>query len=235
MKTAVVTFLSVMGLVLPTLGLDSADLDNRLRLLADRFDEMQHKATAIPAETLRRAQGIMLLDRTKAGFLFAYQGGGGVAMVRDTATGQWSPPAFVSANEASLGFQIGGEQHFIVALFMTTNATHTLLDQKVDLQGEARGTAGHDSSGVQTGPAPSPAILVYDDRQGLYGGASIKGGSVAPDSQANLVYYNQPFTMGDILFNHRAQAGEAAINLAREIDKYSHPQQQQVIGRVSQY
>ena len=44
-----------------------------------------------PAETLRKAQGIILLDRTKAGFLFAYQGGGGVAMVKDAKQGQMEP------------------------------------------------------------------------------------------------------------------------------------------------
>ncbi len=71
----------------------------------------------IPPDVLHRAQGIILLDRTKAGFILAYQGGGGVAMVRDAdRTKAWSPAAFVGASEASLGFQVGGEQGFYVIL-----------------------------------------------------------------------------------------------------------------------
>ena len=63
---------------------------------------------------------------------------------------KWSPVAFLDANEASLGFQIGGEQHFYIMLFMTTNSTRLLLDQKVDFGGEARGTAGNNTGGVET-------------------------------------------------------------------------------------
>ena len=82
----------------------------------------------IPAENLRKALGIILLDRTKAGFIFAYQGGGGLAMVKDAKSGRWSPPAFLTANEASLGVQIGGQQSFVVILLMNTNATHALTE-----------------------------------------------------------------------------------------------------------
>src|SRR5438105_9055379 len=97
------------------LGVDRADLDYRLRRLTLKFDAMQARADKrIPAKNLRQAQGIVLLERTKAGFLFAYQGGNGAAMVRDPKSGQWGAPAFVKANEASLGFQIGGQQSFII-------------------------------------------------------------------------------------------------------------------------
>src|SRR6266576_3392778 len=78
---------------------------------------MQQKSDKrIPADLLRRAQGIILLDRTKAGFLFAFQGGVGVAMTKDPNTHQWSAPAFISANDASIGFQIGGEQGLLPAI-----------------------------------------------------------------------------------------------------------------------
>jgi len=220
MKTKVALLMLLMGFGTAAMALEPADLDNKIRLLTDKFDAFQHKPTFIPAENLRQAQGIMLLDRTKAGFLFAYQGGGGVAMVRDSGTGKWSPPAFVAANEGSLG----AEQHFIVVLFMTTNSTRMLLNQNYDFGGEARGTAGNTSSGVQTSEPTTP-VLVYDDRQGLYGGATVKGGGITPDNQANEVYYGQPMTVADILFNHRAQSSAAANSLAEEVQRYSHIQQ----------
>src|SRR5436190_4508717 len=99
------------GLALSASAIDKAELDNRIRLLTGKFEALEQKSDKkIPAELLAKAQGIILLDRTKAGFVFAYQGGGGVAMVKNPKTQHWSPVAFMSANEGSLGFQIGGEQ-----------------------------------------------------------------------------------------------------------------------------
>lgn len=223
MKTKIVCFLLVLGFVGNALALDAGDLDYKIRSLTDRFVEFEHTpGKSIPPATLAAAKGIMLLDRTKAGFLFAYQGGGGVAMVRNNGNGRWSPAAFVSANEASLGFQVGGEQRFVVVLMMTTNATRMLTDQKFDFAGEARGTAGSDTSGVQT-QSPRPAsVLVYDDRQGLYGGAAVKGGAVAPDEKANHLYYNDYYSMGDILFGHRVQRTPAADYLAQTLNQFGH-------------
>src|ERR1043165_5802652 len=93
----------VLGFIAPAFALTQMDLDNQILNLAAKFDAMQRKpGKAIPASTLAKAQGIVLLDRTKAGLVFAYQGGRGVALVKDAA-GAWSPPAFLSASEASLG------------------------------------------------------------------------------------------------------------------------------------
>ncbi len=174
----------------------------------------------MPANLLRKAQGIVLLDRTKAGFLFAYQGGGGVALVRD-ASGNWSPPAFLMANEASLGLQIGGEQNFFVILLMTTNAAHGLAASTVDFGGEARGTAGDQSAGAEGQVNSKDSVVVYCDRTGLYGGAAIKGGAISADENANETYYGQYLTMNDILFGNKAKPTPAATALAKTIETYS--------------
>src|SRR5688572_21263116 len=100
--------LALLSVVASALGVEKADLDARIRKLTFKFAEMQCKpGKRIPAETLDLAQGIILLDRTKAGFLFSFQGGGGVAMTRDSKSGEWGPAAFLEASEASLGPQIG--------------------------------------------------------------------------------------------------------------------------------
>src|SRR5205814_3852033 len=81
MKKAMVG-LFTMGLVASAFASDKTELDNRIRTLTAKLDALQQKPEKrIPAETLSKAKGIVLLDRTKAGFVFAYQGGGGVAMV----------------------------------------------------------------------------------------------------------------------------------------------------------
>jgi lipid-binding SYLF domain-containing protein len=221
MKTKMIAFV-LLGFASAALAIEPAELDNRIRMLTDKFDSFQHQPDKrIPAENLRRAKGIILLDRTKAGFLFAYQGGSGVAMVKDSKLDTWSPPAFLAANQASLGFQIGGEQHFYIILLMTTNAARMLIDKNFTFGGEARGTAGNNSSGVETTTPADQAVLVYDDRQGLYAGAAIKGGAITPDDDANHVYYGQYLGMWDILFGHKVQPTATASILANKILEYS--------------
>ena len=222
MKTALVG-LFVLSFSATVLAIDKAELDNRVRTLTAKFEALQQKPDkSIPAESLRKAKGIVLLDRTKAGFVFAYQGGSGVAMVKDAKTDKWSPAAFLTANEASLGFQIGGQQSFIVILFMNTNSTHLLNEPNVQFGGEARGTAGDSSVGAEGNVAPrEPSVLVYDDRKGLYGGAAIKGGAIAPDETANRVYYEKALTMSEILFENKVKPTETAAQLAAKIAERS--------------
>ena len=207
------------------LGVEKPELDNRIRTLTAKLEALQQKPDkAIPADHLRRAKGIILLDRTKAGFLFAYQGGGGVALVKDAKTEKWGPVAFLSANEASLGFQIGGQQSFFVILLMSTNALQLLTEPTFEFGGEARGTAGKDTSGVEGKVASTEQpVMVYDDRQGLYGGASIKGGAISPDEEANRVYYGQLLTMKDILFENKVKPTETASELAAKLKALSNP------------
>ncbi len=223
MKRAIIS-LTLLGLATSALAVDRGDLDNRVRKLTVKFEQMQQKPDKrIPAETLRQAQGIILLDRTKAGFLFAFQGGNGIAMVRDPQTHQWGPVAFLDANEASLGFQVGGQQSFVVMLLMNSNVTRVLAQSKVDFGGEARGTAGNASAGVE-GTVSSPethSVLAYDDRSGFFGGASVMGGGLSPDDDDNSVYYSRGLTASDILFDHKVQPTEAAVHLAGIINQYS--------------
>src|SRR5256885_365418 len=116
--------LAVLGVGASVMAVEKAVLESRVRKLTHKFEAMQRNPRKrIPIDTLRAAQGIVLLDRTKAGLIFAFQGGSGIAMVKDSKSGQWGAPAFVSANEASLGFQIGGQQSFIVLLLISPNAT----------------------------------------------------------------------------------------------------------------
>lgn len=222
MKRIAVALL-LLGLAGPTLARDKAGLDNRIRKLTAKFEAMQSKPDkAIPAETLAKAQGVILLDRTKAGFIFAYQGGGGVALLRDAKSQKWSPVAFVSANEASLGLQVGKQQTFVAILLMNTNAARILTDSDIEVGGEAGGTAGKSSGGVEGKVATTErSILIYDDRNGLYGGAAVKGGSLSADEKDNQTYYGQYVSVEDILFKKKVKQTETAAALVERISQFS--------------
>jgi lipid-binding SYLF domain-containing protein len=222
MKT-IMLGLIVLGLAGTALAIDRTELDHRVRTLMVKLEDMQIKPDKmIPSETLRKARGIILLDRTKAGFIFAFQGGNGIAMVRDPKTEKWGPVAFLAANEGSLGFQVGGEKAFYVILLMNTNATRILSDPNFEFGGEARGTAGAASAGAEGKvSAHEASVLVYSDRKGLFGGVSLKAGSIAPDDDANHVYYGEYLSMNDILFDGKAKPTATSNELAKRISDFS--------------
>lgn len=222
MKTFVANLL-LMAASGSALGANRIDLDYRIHSLTWKLEAMQAKPDRhIPADLLRQAQGIILLDRTKAGFLFAYQGGSGVALLRDPDSRQWSAPAFVKANEASLGLQIGGQQSFVVILLMNTHAAQPLLHPNFRFGGEAGGTAGNASGGVEGSLSTAePLVMTFTDREGVFGGAAIKGDTLSPDTDANVAYYGSFLSMEDILFEHKAQTTPAAAELLQKIEQFS--------------
>ncbi len=213
----------MMGLAGAAFALDRAELDERVRKLTAKFEALQSKPDRqVPAETLRQAQGVILLDCTKGGFVLGFENGHGVALVKDPQTRQWSAPAFMKSNEGSLGAQIGGQQSFLVILLMNTNATHRLGVVNENFGGEARGTAGNETAGTQ-GLASSdvPWVLVFDDRKGLYGGAAIKGGAIAPDNTADRVYYGQYLTVNEIVLERKVKPTEAGQALVAKITAWA--------------
>jgi SH3 domain-containing YSC84-like protein 1 len=219
-----ITAIVLLGLASPTLAVDKAALDKRIQTMTGKFEILQGKPDKrIPAEELRKAKGIVFLDRTKAGFVFAFEAGVGVAMSKDAKSGRWSPPAFLRAKEASLGLQVGGQQSFVVILLMNTNATRALIEANFKFGGEASGTAG-DASGKaeDTFSDEGRALMrVYSAAEGLYGGVSLKGGDLSPDDEADIAYYGEYLTTKQILLDGKAKSSESATALAQKITQFA--------------
>ena len=224
MKKTLVTLL-VASLAWAAAALDKTELDSQANKLLARFQTLQSKSDKrVPPEVMARCHGIILLDRTKAGFIFAYQGGRGVALVKDKH-GKWGPLGWVKADEASLGFQIGGQQSFFAILLMNDESAKTLIaDAAFQFGGEASGTGGNQSKGVE-GKIDSieRSVMVYDDRFGLYGGAAVKGGAISADYDANRIYYGDRLNLQEILFDKKVKATSAATTLAAKFDEAAKP------------
>ena len=223
------TVLSVMGMAALAVSVQAAskekiDLQIRERIVA--FARMQQDPEKlVPPEILRKAEGLVLLERVKAGFIFAYEGGGGVAIVKDKKSGKWGPVAVLKAGDASLGFQAGGQKSFVVLVLMNATGTRLLIDSNMKIGVDARATAGPHSAGADANLSTDETpVLVYSDVGGLFAGASIQGGALVPDNKANETYYGQPLiTMKEILFDQKVKSTEAAQELARKIEEYSKP------------
>jgi lipid-binding SYLF domain-containing protein len=212
-----------MGLAVSAQAVDKEALDKRLRLLGASLEELQAKPEkAVPADKLRQACGIILMHHSKGGLVFGYQGGFGAAMIKDAKTGAWSAPAFLKSSEGSFGLQIGGQTSFSVILLMNTNAFGLVTGMSSNFGGEASGTAGNASGKeASTTSTVEPLTLVYTDVSGLYGGATVKGGSLEPDTEANQVYYGEFLASKDILLDKKGKPTEASKALAEKINGFA--------------
>jgi lipid-binding SYLF domain-containing protein len=217
-KRGLVPTILTLGLAATACAQSQSELDNRVRKLMAQFDALQADSEArIPAEKLKQAKGVILMERTKGGFIVGYEKGFGVAMVK--GDGGWSPFAFMTSHEGSFGAQIGGKSSFTVILLMTDAARNRLVNPKVNFGGEAAGTGGSSTGGVGENFTDVPPVLVFGQAKGLYGGAVVKGGSVDADDKANKRYYGQFRSIKDILFDGKVEASETARALGNKLDE----------------
>jgi lipid-binding SYLF domain-containing protein len=219
MLKAIVTLL-VIGAASSVLAVDKAQLERRIQQLAAKLEALQAKPDkAIPAAMLQAARGIILLERTKAGFVFGYEGGDGIAMIRNADSGEWSPPAFLRAREASLGLQAGRQQMFVVILLMDVGVTRALSDPTYKLtDGMSQNSDNDDRTAIS--PAASKAesaVKVFGDRHGVFGGPATKTGAIVPDQEANRNYYGHSVSMEEILVDRKVTASDAATALVQQL------------------
>lgn len=216
MKKMIIGLL-VMGLTGSAWAVTRDELNSRIQSLNQEFTTMQQNpGTRIPAADLAKAQGIVLLDQTKGGLLFAYHSGDGIAMVKN-ASGHWSAPAFVSSTGASFGVQAGGERDFYVILFTSPQAAHALTQQKVNFGAQVGGTGGNANYNAEANTVPADSIKVYSAHHGVFGGASVKGGTLSADDKADTAYYGRNVSMNDILFNGQVQPTPTEDSLINDL------------------
>ena len=164
--------------------------------------------TAIPADILRRAPGIVIVNQVQAGFLFGVKDGYAVALVR-RPNGHWSVPAFLTAGEASLGFQAGVKAINTVYVIMDDATARLLLKSKFNFGAEAKAVAGVRAaeSEAVTKHLPGDAnVLVYTLREGYYLGIALKTGFMSPNDEANRVLYNSTNKIPELLYSDWVQA-----------------------------
>jgi lipid-binding SYLF domain-containing protein len=148
-----------------------------------------------PQELLRRARGVMVCPRIfKAGFFFGGEGGNCVLLAR-AGNGTWSYPAFYMIGSGSFGFQFGIEDNQLLMLIMTERGLNAVLDSQVKLGANAGIAIATIGAGVQgsTTTAVGADIVAFAASRGLFGGVALEGSVMSADTQANQLYYGQPF------------------------------------------
>jgi len=164
--------------------------------------------TAIPADILRRARGIVVVNQVQAGFIFGVKDGYAVALVR-RPNGHWSVPAFLNAGEASLGLQAGVKAINTVYVIMDDATARLLLNRKFNFGAEAKAVAGvraAESEAVTRHIPGNANVLVYALGEGYYLGMSVKTGFMSPNEEANRILYNSTNKLPELLYSDWVQA-----------------------------
>jgi lipid-binding SYLF domain-containing protein len=145
---------------------------------------------SIPKDLLDRAEAVAVFPgMLKAGFVVGGRGGSGIISRR--VTGGWSAPAFFKMGGASVGLQIGAAKTDLVLLFMNESALRGLLEDKLEVGGEASAAAGPvgRAAAASTNLTLDAGILSYSRSKGLFAGLEIKGAVINPDNNLNEALY----------------------------------------------
>ncbi|MFM1850995.1 MAG: hypothetical protein RIS54_679 [Verrucomicrobiota bacterium] len=166
-------------------------------------DFMAKPETTIPAEVLKRARGIIIVNQFRAGLVLGVKDGWGVVLVR-RADNTWSVPALLSAAEGSLGLQIGASANETIYILTDDSTPRMLFNQRFHVGVDAKAVAGpkaaaseHSNEEILTTP-----VLVYNRNKGLYAGASLKAGYLTRNDEANRSLYSTNYTLPEILYSN---------------------------------
>jgi lipid-binding SYLF domain-containing protein len=155
------------------------------------FDKVMGSADrSIPRELLDRAEAVAVFPgMLKAGFVVGGRGGSGVISRR--VTGGWSAPAFFKMGGASVGPQIGASKTDLILLFMNDSALKGLLEDKLEIGGEASAAAGPvgRAASASTNLTLDAGILSYSHGKGFFIGLELKGAVINPDNNLNEALY----------------------------------------------
>ena len=176
----------------------------------------------IPESLIRGAQAIAIFPSTvSAGFGIGGKYGGGVILVRNEKSGQWSPPAIFTIAGGSIGWQIGGQATDIVLLFMSRRSIDGVLQGKIKLGADASVAAGPVGRSTQAATdVRLGGILSYSRTRGLFAGAKLEGDVITENWGGNKGIYGERISADDILLEQGVKMPECADDLIEILSKY---------------
>jgi len=219
----------LFGLVVPlcfvTLLARADTPQERLTKAGQAFQELVNASNGIPRKLLNKADCVVVLPAVKkAGFIVGGQYGKGVMSCRSGATfnGKWSAPVMMQSSGGSFGLQAGGEATDFVILVMNDDGARTVLKGEAKLGADtsiAAGPVGRDAE-ASTSEVLSAKMLSYSRSKGVFGGVSLAGTSLGPDTGDNEKLYGKKMS-GQEIFSEGVKAPASAEALLSELQRAS--------------
>ena len=190
----------------------AADETSQQRLLKKSRSVVEEIMSApdlgIPSGLMSRAQAVIVFpSMIKGGFLVGARYGKGIATVRDSKTGHWGPPSFITTLGGSFGFQFGAQAVDLVLIVMTEKGLKGLLNNNFTLGGDMSVAAGPVGRYAEAGVD----ILLqgdtysYSRSKGIFGGVSLKGTIIKANVGYNEEYYDAKLTPEEIMIEGKVK------------------------------
>ena len=182
---------------------DIKDLNKAAAALSDF-----RNAADIPESMWSKAHCVLVIPSLKkAGFIVGGEFGDGVMSCRQS-NGTWGPPIFMQITKGSFGLQAGAQSTELVLLVMNESGADKILRNKVTLGTDASIAAGPvgRTASAATDVQLSAEMLSYSQSKGLFAGIDLSGGSLRPDSDANMRAYGARASAREIAMGTAAAA-----------------------------
>src|SRR6188474_3539978 len=149
--------------------------------------------SSIPQDLLNHADAIAVIPNVvKAALGVGGRHGKGIVARRLPNSG-WGAPAFIEVSGGSFGLQIGVSVTDVIFVFTNDDGLKGLLDDKVELGGDAGVAAGPVGRSAEAGTNvtfDSP-IYSYSRSKGLFAGLALKGTVMTMDGSSNRRLYGE--------------------------------------------
>ncbi|HTH53892.1 MAG TPA: lipid-binding SYLF domain-containing protein [Edaphobacter sp.] len=197
--------LAVLAILLPAVAraADNAE-EERIKASGDVMKELLTGTNGVPLSVLNKSECVIVLPSVKkGGFLLAAQYGRGVMTCRSGPNfdGAWGAPIMMQSSGGSFGLQAGGQATDFVILVMNDKGAKAVIHGKAKLGADASvaaGPVGREAE-ASTNATMSAEMLSYSKTQGVFGGVSLSGTSLGPDSGANEKVYGKKINGEEIV------------------------------------
>jgi len=109
---------------------------------------------------------------------------------------EWSAPAAITLETASVGVQIGGEEIDIVILSMDNARRSKLLSERFAIGSDASAAWGN---GKSAHADPNAQILFFGQTKGAFAGFGLDGAILKRDESGNKALYGKDVTNSDVV------------------------------------
>ena len=220
--------MAILSLVIPNFSIadDNEHEQERVKASGDVMKELLNSSSGVPISVLNKAECVIVLPSVKkGGFLVAAQYGRGVMTCRggENFDGPWSAPAMMQSSGGSFGLQAGGQATDFVILVMNDKGARALMKGKAKLGADASiaaGPVGRDAE-ASTNASMGAEMLSYSRAQGVFGGVSLSGTSLGPDSGANEKLYGKKVSATEIINGSAGPVPDSAKTLLAELTEKS--------------
>ena len=206
----------LLCLVMPIVAkADDADTE-RITDSGTVLKELLNASNGIPRDLLNKAECVIVLPSVKkGGFIVGAQYGKGLMTCRSgqNFNGKWSAPIMMQSSGGSFGLQAGGEATDFVVLVMNDGGARAVMKGKAKLGADASvaaGPVGRDAE-ASTNAVLSAQMLSYSRTKGVFGGLSLSGTSLGPDSGANEKVYGKKIDGPEIFSSEKPPAAASGL------------------------